>query len=105
MKLLTTYHSHNESFKIAKYEGKVVAINTKYIDSNGKITKQLRGFEMFVSEDVPTCLDKIEAEFRKQEFESQGYGEFAAIALAHGSSIEEALQIEQNMKDLINKTV
>lgn len=102
---ITTYISHKETFKIVKHEGtnNYLAINTKYLDCNGRATKELRGFEMFISEDIPTCIERIEAEFRKQEFEAQGYGQFAAIVLSHGGSVEEALEAEQRMQELLNK--
>lgn len=101
--VITTYYSHNEVFKIAKHNetGRFVAINTKDLDDKGRTTRELRGFEMFVSEDVKTCIERIEAEFRKQEFEALGYGQFAAIVLAHGGTVEDALEAERRMQELL----
>lgn len=50
MKRITTVLIHDNVFEIVKNtDGVYCAINHKYLDSNGCLTKRLDGFDMFVS--------------------------------------------------------
>ena len=99
--VLTTYHESNESFKIVRCSnGRVGAINTKYIE-NGKLNRELRGHDMFMSDNVGECIDRIHADFLKRDYMKQGFDEWASIILAHGGTIEEALKMSNAMQAML----
>ncbi len=59
--LVKTYHYRNNDYVIVKglHDGIIRAVNYKYIDSDGKLTKQLNGLEMFCDHNANTVNDII----------------------------------------------
>ena len=60
-KPITTLLVRDEEFYIVKHEesGMYCAINTKYIDERGRLTKGLNGLDMCASKTVAQCVDSM----------------------------------------------
>lgn len=72
MKHITTILTHGNTFEIVKNnDGVYCAINHKYLDSNGCLTKGLDGFDMFVStidNTLSGIINRINQHFDWTEF-------------------------------------
>lgn len=100
--VITTYCEDGETFKIVKCnDGKIAGINTKEIDANGRIKRELRGYEVHISDTVDECIKSIHTELLKKMYEEQGYDVWASIVLAHGGTVDEALDASKKMQELL----
>lgn len=98
-KIITTYCAGGEQFKIVKFDNeKYGAINTKYI-KDGKVTKELNGFDMCLGHTFNECIERVDKEIKIKEFMKQGFDEIASVMLSHGESKEKALECSRKMKE------
>jgi len=82
MKRVTTLKTNNRTFEIVKNEdGFYLAIEDKYIDKNGCLTKKLNGLNMKADKDLNKCLQKTKDQCEIDEL------------IANGKSVEEAIKI------------
>lgn len=100
--ILTNYFEKGEKFKIVKFNtSRVGAINIQDIKEDGTTKRVLRGCDMFISDNVAECIERVHTDFIKRDFMKQGFDEWASIVLAHGGTLEKALETSKLMKNFI----
>lgn len=75
-----------------KGEIKYFAINYKYLDDEGKLTKELCGLEMFMQDTMADTMKRVEEYHKMREYMAQGYSDAEAACLATMGFIPEALR-------------
>ena len=73
LRKVTELRSIRESYKVCKYDNYYVAVNVKYIDENGAITKPLNGIEMCASDTVQECIQNTLVRDIGLYFVDEGY--------------------------------
>ena len=93
--IVRNYEVRNRHFVIVKdNNGYYEAIEDKYIDENGKLTKQLSGLEMNGSHNLNLCLQNVKNSVEMEYLESQGYTKAEAYATVF-NMLDMLPQIEQ----------
>lgn len=83
MQHITTFYARTESFVIVKNpEGYYLAINTKYIDNNGKLTRPLNGLQMNASKDLEQCITSTRVQVNADYYMSCGMDILTALQKA-----------------------
>ncbi len=77
-------------FAIIKHEGHYCAIDYKFIDSSGKLTKELHGGQMFASKDLPQCMENIKNALDLEHYVGQGMTKGEAMCKVFNLPIEMA---------------
>ena len=99
MKAITNYTVDNRTFTIVALEESAInelkygAVEDKYIDVNGKLTKQLNGLQVFASETVEQVKERINTQVIIDNYVSEGYNPYTAVLLAHGMDLETAIEL------------
>lgn len=85
--IVKNLHVGKENFAIVKNEeGFYLSINRKFIDSSGRVTRQLNGIEIHASKDVNKCINDTITSVKIRELVEAGY------------SIEDAIHLYFNLK-------
>ena len=104
MKTITTLNTVGREFTIVFDNEQFMAVENKYIDATGKLTKALTNFELGASEDLDVCIEKTikRCEHEKKVAELVAAGEDAGVAtlMASGFSRESALELAAQLKAL-----
>lgn len=80
MKNITTLVVRNEKFHIVKNEeGFYLAINSKYVDKDMKLTQALNGLQMHASKDLNTCITNARNAVEVRYLIEQGMDEIQAV--------------------------
>ena len=80
MKNITTLFARNRKFYIVQNEeGFYLGIEDKYVDENGRLTKQLNGLQMKANKDLNWCIKGIKDHVEVEYLIEQGMDPMEAI--------------------------
>lgn len=96
MKSITTLIVRDKKFYIVKQGDMYCAIDSKYVDADGKLTQALNGLQMHADKDLNKCLNNAKACAECDYYVSQGYTKADAFAKALG------IELTEEAKALLN---
>lgn len=75
---ITTLHYKGRTYEIGKLQGWYVAIEDKFIDENGRLTKQMNGLQMKANKSLERTIEEAKQEVDIDELVSQGMNQLEA---------------------------
>lgn len=106
---VTTYSVGNRKFEMLKanVDGlgvRYFAIDHQYIDKNWKLTKELNGLEMCMSESLQECMDEVNRMINRENFAKQHKcSELVASLVMNGMPMKQARKLEKDILALGGK--
>ena len=87
MKHITTCTRRGTTFEVVQNdEGWYLAIDRRYIDADGCLTKELNGLEMHADKELDRCIDmarqSVDADYYMERYIAQGMDEDMALMKA-----------------------
>lgn len=90
-KVITTYMEAGKQFKIIKVNDTFYgAIDTKYIDENGRLKVRLDGVQMNCDRTVEGVIRNISHSIATERYIEEGFHPIMAVSLAWGETMEQA---------------
>ena len=79
MKFITMYTRKERTFAIVRHDGRYCAIEDKYIDADGKLTKTLNGLQMYASISYDECVEHVKNTIDIDDMIANGYTRAQAL--------------------------
>ena len=93
-KVIEHYSVYNRTYYVAKHNTYYVAIDYRYIDENGKLTKPLNGLQCHCSQTLANCLEYARNTAYMEYLENDlGYTKASAFARVFGLTEEQAQMV------------
>lgn len=81
MKHITTLKVRGRSFDIVLDKGYYQAVEDKYIDENGRLTRTLYGHQTFANEDLNKCIKGVRNQVEIDYLIEQGHSKAEAFGI------------------------
>ena len=96
--VVRNYVVRNRNFVVVQYDdGWYGAIEDKYIDANGKLTKQLNGLQVHHNENLNDCLEMTRNTVEMDYLIANGKTWGEAICIIHNLPMEKAKALDAVM--------
>lgn len=95
--IIKNYHYRNNDYVIIAHCGYYCAINTNDIDDNGKLIRELNGLQMFASDTVKECIERVNNSIDFDYYLECGYSKGEAMCLVHHLPMDRASAINKIM--------
>ncbi len=101
--VITTLYFRNDSFKIVKdTDGWYLAVDTKYLDRNGRVTRKLNGLQMHAAKSFDECINKTKFAVKVDELVAQGINQFVANVMVSTGKKREEVETKEFMELIKN---
>ena len=97
MRRIHPFTYRNSRFHICEYDGRIVGIDYKYVDEDGKLKKTLNGLQMFISDSVTECEERIMNSLDIDWYVQNGVPRYKAIMIVMNIPDE----LEDKMKEIM----
>lgn len=105
--VITTLVYKNNTFKIVRTvkdnENWYCAIDIKYLDANGVLTKALNGIQMHADRDLNRCIEHTKFAVDVEELKAQGINFMVAIEMLHTGKTREEVEANEELMKLVKE--